>query len=233
MLDASTSASNSSSEICGEDYLYVLPTESLDVPELPLVNCVWILRVRKHHVGWDKGLDSLRSSYLGLHGGVQVLETCLTPVACHLLPSLFWPAFYELIVRWFSHLESSPPYYTRRGCVREGRPPLKEQSLHELTLHTNWTHVVLLPSNPFSSLFCFFLPCLGVTCSSVARYRTVYFWSVSPSLCIYPLSDCTLPLGLLSWWAPTYVFTLFKSEKASLFRVLVTNEKWAVIFWGK
>lgn len=175
MLDASTSASNSSSEICGGGYLYILPTESLDVPELPLVNCVWILRVRKHDVGWDKGLDSLRSSYLGLHGGVQVLETCLTPVACHLLPSLFWPAFYELIVRWFSHLESPPPYYPRRGSMREGRPPLKEQSLHELTLHTNWTHVVLLPSNPFSSLFYFFLPCLGVTCSSVARYRTLSF----------------------------------------------------------
>lgn len=40
LLSASTSVSNSSSETCEGDYLCILPTESLDVPELPLVSCV-------------------------------------------------------------------------------------------------------------------------------------------------------------------------------------------------
>lgn len=132
---------------------------------------------------------------MGLHGGLQLLEMYLTPVACHPLPSLFWPTFYEVIVRWFGYLESPPPDYTGRGWVREGGPPLKEQSLHELTLHTNWTHVLLLPPKPLTSLFYFLFPYLGVTCVPLMLVTDPCLLS-GPFIFVVRLSYCYSPTVL-------------------------------------
>lgn len=197
-------------------YLYIFPTENLDVPEMPLVICVWICRGTETQCGFDKGLNLFALLLSGSPWRLAALENNLSPLACHLLPSLFWPRVYEVIFhRWFSYLESPHPDYIRRGCVKEDWLPLKELCLHDLTQYTDLTYVLLSPTSSVSYFPVLVSPCpvFHVTKPCfLSGHFTFVVSLVSVSLLLY------LARGLLSWWVSSSSFTWFESEKAKSLR---------------
>lgn len=212
-------------------YLCILPTENLDVPEMPFVSCVWIYRGTETWYGFDKGLDLFALLLSGSPWRLAALEnkprsSCVSPSAFPLLSRSLWS---DTDVVQLSGI-LSPRLRYERLCERrwtsfEGTVPSWAHSVYWFDLCS--------PPTPKPSYFpplLFLVSLFGCHLFCVSCHRTLSFvWTLHLHcvfrLCQSPTVPCLCDALPVSVTFIIYFIQKWKSKISSELFYLLTKDE--------